>query len=117
MNLISTLKNNWRDITAGILITIIAAVAADFVTNLSIKQNGLIWLANVAVVLQGAAKFFAANMIAFLCFALAWPTINKFSNDNFVQVWTEKFNDKERLIAVLAVACIYVLAASISLGA
>jgi len=117
MNLISTLKNNWRDIVAGIVITVLAAIAADVVSNLSIKQDGLIWLANVAVVLQGAAKFFAANMIAFLCFAVAWPTVNKFSNDNFVQVWTDKFNDKERLIVVLAVASVYVVAASISLNA
>ena len=117
MNLLNTLKNNWRDIVVGLAVTVLAAVAADVVTNLSIKQNGLIWLANVAVVLQGAAKFFAANMIAFLCFAVAWPTVNKFSNDNFLAVWTEEFSAKEKLIAVLAVASIYVLAASTCISA
>lgn len=117
MNIVNTLKNNWRDIVVGIAVTVVAAVAADIVTNLSIKQNGLIWLANVAIVLQGAAKFFAANMIAFLCFAVAWPTINKFSNDNFLAVWTDEFSVKEKLITVLAVASIYVVSASICITA
>lgn len=117
MNIISTLKSNWRDIVAGIVITIVAAIAADVVTNMSIKQNGLIWLANVATVLQGAARFFAANMIAFLCFAVAWPTVNSFSNNNFVTVWKTNFSDKERLLVVIAIACVYVVSASIALGA
>jgi hypothetical protein len=117
MNLINTLKNNWRDIVVGIAVTVIAAVAADVVNNLSIKQDGLIWLANVAAVLTGAAKFFAANMVAFLCFSVAWPTVNKFSNDSFTDVWRTEFSLKEKLITAIAVASAYVIAASIALAA
>ena len=117
MNLINTLKNNWRDIVVGIAVTVCAAVTSDVVNNLSIKQDGLIWLANVADVLTGAAKFFAANMVAFLCFAVAWPTVNRFSNDSFAAVWHAEFSLKEKLITAIAVASAYVIAASIALAA
>ena len=116
MNILNTLKTNWRDIIAGVGITLAAALIADIVTNLSIKQDGMVWLATVADVLKCASRFFAANMIAFLGIAVAWPSLNRFSNDSFSSAWKNTFSAKDKLIAMIAVACVYVIAASNCIG-
>ena len=112
MNLLNTLKTNWRDLLVGIAITLLAALFADIITGVAAQQNGMVWLATVAEVLKGSARFFAANMIGFLGLAVAWPTINKFSNESFGAGWNQ-FSTRDKLVTLIAVSCVYVLAAAL----
>ena len=116
MNLINTLKTNARDILWALAIMFVVAFLADFITDLSATQSGKVWLATVADLLKGISRFFAANMVGFVGVAVAWPTINRFSNDKFSETWTDKFSDRDRLITMIAVGCAYVGFACISLA-
>jgi hypothetical protein len=116
MNLVNTLKTNARDILIGLSVVLIVAFTSDVVNKLAITTNGFTWLSNLTAVLSGAARFFAANLIGWIGLAVAWPTLNHFSNHSFSDAWSA-LTDKERLFLLFGVACVLLISASICVSA
>jgi hypothetical protein len=116
MNLLSTLKTNWRDLFAGIVIIIFCSFAADIIERWTLVDSGQTWLTNTVMVFRGLARFGAANLAAFFVFSFAWPTLNRYSNENFASTWT-KLSDLSKFITLIAVCITYILAASICFAA
>lgn len=112
MNLINTIKTGWRDLVAGIALTLALSFVADVLERLAIRDDGSVWIANVVLSLRGLSAFAGANLAAFFMVAVAWPTVNKFSNDSFTRGW-ESLTDGQKLTAFIAVSLAYLIAASI----
>lgn len=113
MTLLATLKTNWRDIIVGVALVLGISFAADVVEKLSVTQSGVVWLANVTAVLKGLARFAAANLAAWFMLAVAWPTLNRYSNASFQSGW-DSLDRPQRFFVLIAVSVSLLLSASIS---
>lgn len=112
MQVLKTIKTNWRDIVVCLGLTLGLALAADVLERVAITNEGQVWLANVVISLRGLAAFAGANLAAFFMLAVAWPTINAFSNDSFNLGWNS-LSHKEHFYVFVAVALGYIVSASI----
>lgn len=101
----NTLKTNWRDLTSAILMVIGFSFLADLIVRWSSSDETSTWLVSVVSLLQGFAKFSAANLcLWFLGMAVAWPRLNGFGNEFFAEAWTT-LTPKEKLYTFCFVAC------------
>ena len=112
MNIIKTIKTNWRDIVVGIALTLGLALAADVLERMATLDDGKVWLTNVVISLRGLAAFAGANLAAFFMIAVAWPTLNQYSNDSFSFGWNSLTN-QQRFLVLIAVAIGYLIAAAL----
>jgi hypothetical protein len=112
MNLLKTLANNWRDILVAFTLTLGLAIAADVLEKIAAQEDGSVWLANVVISIRGLAAFAGANLAAFFMLAVAWPTIQKWNNENYVDTW-QHLPSWGRFATFIAVAIAYILAAAI----
>ena len=112
MNLLKTLKTNWRDILVASLLVLAISFIADIVGKLAVTNNGVMWMVSVVQALKGIAMLAAANLSAFLIFAVSWPTLNKFGNDSFTSTWNSLTN-KERFDLYATACFIEIIAAAI----
>jgi hypothetical protein len=112
MNVLKTIKTNWRDVVIGIALTLGLALGADVLERIATTDDGKVWLTNVVTSLRGLAAFAGANLAAFFMIAVAWPTLNQYSNDSFSFGWNSLSNS-QRFLAFLAVAIGYLMAAAL----
>lgn len=109
--MIATLKNNIRDIIVGVLSVVLFAAATDFATYLALEGEGR--FATLVASLQGFSYFFAANICGWFGLAVAWPVINRYSNESAMAVFKDHLNAKERFAVFLVVAVVMFLGACI----
>lgn len=112
MNILNTLKTNYRDIIAGLVLTLGLAFLADALERMATTNDGHVWLANVVTSLRGLAAFGGANLAAFIMIAVAWPTLNKYSNDSFLHGWNS-LSPPQRFAAFIAIAMCYLISAAL----
>lgn len=112
MNLLKTIQTNLRDILVGLAIIIVVAFTADVVEKLATTTNGLTWLTNLTAALAGMSRFFTANLICWIGLAVAWPTVNHFSNHRFSDAWNYLSAEKQ-FWAFLVIACVMGIMAAI----
>lgn len=114
-----TLKTNWRDICAFLLISILACASLDLLTQWSARLDergaDIPGLATFISLLTGFCRFAAANLCAWLLgVAVAWPTINAWGNDEdqFVATWNHLSRETKMWVYVV-VACVELIGACI----
>lgn len=110
--LLQTIKTNLRDILVGVTIVLAVSFAADVANKLAVTNNGVMWLANVVAVMNGLATFAAANLGMWFMLAVAWPTINRFSNEKFYAAW-QTLTLQQQFSAFIAVAAVEGIMAAI----
>ena len=111
MNIIDTIKTNSRDIVVGLAVVIIVAIVADVVEKLATTINGLTWLTNLTAALAGMSRFFTANLLTWVGLAVAWPTINHFSNHSFAEAWKGLGPEKQFWAFLVAASVLGIMAA------
>lgn len=88
---IDTLKTNWRDLAAFVVIGLTFACSSgilDWVaTYYSESKFASLILPGLANYLKGFANFTGAAVTSTLLWMWAWPTINKFGNYSFSAAW------------------------------
>ena len=112
MNLLKTLQTNWRDILVGLALVFSISFFADVIEKLSATENGLTWLSNLSLAMAGVARFFGANLVAWIGLAVAWPTLNKYSNDTFDDGW-KALPTWGRFVVFVGVSCALLIAAAL----
>jgi hypothetical protein len=85
--MLQTLKTNWRDILAFLVIGVGFAVLADLVIYWATKSGNTLGLASLINYLQGFSRYVAAHLAAAMLGVVLWPTINRFGNDSFSAGW------------------------------
>lgn len=113
MNIIKTLRTNWRDLVAALVIIIGLAFLADVAERKSITDDGYVWLANVSGVLRGLSNFAGANLSGWFILAVAWPRVNRFGNEGFNDEWDTRLTSNQKFNVYLAIAVAELIAASI----
>jgi hypothetical protein len=112
-----TLLTNWKDILAFLAVAAIFNILADVVTRLSVTGNDVVGLANLVGMLKGFSNFVGANLCAWMIgIAIAWPTLNRFSNDGFAAAWNSLTIEKQ-LYLFTVVATLELIAAAICFSA
>ena len=112
MNILATLKTNWRDLTIGIVIILICSFIGDGIERWTLLESGQTWANNTVVAFRGLAAFGAANLAAFFVMSFAWPLVNKFSNESFEDAWNH-LPQWGRFTTLVSISIAYLLAASI----
>lgn len=112
MHIVKTLKTNWRDILVGLLLTLILSFVADAIERVATTSDGAVWLSNVVISLRGMAAFAGANLAGFIMLSVAWPTLNKYSNDSFTTGWNS-LTPQQRFFVFIFVAAAYLIAAAL----
>ena len=86
-----TLKTNWRDLAAFILLGIGLATAGGVIdyTAGRFADSGIarLILPPLANYLQGFSRFIGASFCATFVWMLLWPTVNHFGNSSFTAGW------------------------------
>tara|TARA_R110001632_G_scaffold95868_2_gene202044 strand:- start:285 stop:635 length:351 start_codon:yes stop_codon:yes gene_type:complete len=112
MNLLATLRTNWRDLVIGLGLVLACSFGADSIERWTLLESGQTWANNTVMAFRGLAAFGAANLAAFFVMSFAWPLINKFSNESFKDAW-DHLPQWGRFTTLVAVSIAYLLAASI----
>jgi hypothetical protein len=94
MNLLSTLKTNWRDLLAFIIIGLGLACLGGLIDYVSARVlEGGFWhlvLPTISNYLQGFSKFIGASVSATLLWMLLWPTVSSDANENFNEIFKQQ---------------------------
>ena len=99
-----TLKTNTRDILAFLLIGLVCSILGDLAIKYS-SSTALPGLAGFIALLHGFARFVGANACLWLLgIAIAWPTLDAFSNDSFTDCWN-KITDPFRRMCLFVAVC------------
>lgn len=116
MNIISTIKSNWRDLVAFVLIGLGFACLGgvlDYLTTWVGKEGFFaLVLPTISNYIQGFSKFIGASLSATFMWMLLWPKVstsaNTSFNDTFVNLPAEK-----RLVIYLSLVGVALIAAAI----
>ncbi len=116
MNIIKTLKSNWRDLVAFVLIGLgFACVGGilDYVSNWG-KDGGFLALVlpTLSNYIQGFSKFIGASLTATFVWMLLWPKVSNSANTTFNDTF-ETLSAEKRLVIYLALVAVALIAAAI----
>lgn len=112
MPVLKTLHTNWRDIVAFVVVILACSFIADAIESFAVLDSGQTWLTNTVVAFRGLARFGCANLTAFGFIVVAWPTLNRFSNDSFSKAWTS-LPEWGKFTTFVGVCAVYLIAASV----
>jgi hypothetical protein len=114
-----TLQTNWRDICAFLVISIFACAALDLLTQWSARMDesghDIPGLATFISLLTGFCRFAGANLCAWLLgIAVAWPVLNRWSNNSDLYLATWHGLEREHKMWIyVAVSCAELIGACI----
>jgi hypothetical protein len=112
MNLLSTLKTNWRDIVVGISLILICSIIADSIERWTLMDSGATWANNTVMAFRGLARFSGANLAGFMMLAVAWPTINRYSNLRFSHTW-DNLPEHYKFFTLIVLSVAYLVSAAL----
>jgi hypothetical protein len=117
---LATLRSNWRDLIAFIIIGIGLACAGGAIdyaagryADVGIARLILPPLANY---LQGFSRFVGASFSATFLWMLLWPTVSRFGNDSFSDAW-KSLSIQQHLLVYFALISVALIAAAICFSA
>ena len=112
-----TLLTNWKDIALFAAIAVFFALLSDIISTGSTRGWNPPGLATLTGNLKGFSNFVGANFAAWLIgIAVAWPTLNRFSNESFDAAW-QALSQEKRFFTFVGVACLELIAAAICFSA
>lgn len=117
MEFIKSLKTNWRDILAFLLLGVGLAAVGGTVDYVNARYGALnewsaLMLPSLSNYFQGFSKFVGAVVTASIFYMFTWPAINKFSNAGFATAW-RNLDSEKKLYVYVALMAVALLAASI----
>lgn len=107
-----TIVTNARDFLVGIFVVVSIAFLSDLVSKAATFNVGMMWLVGVSDQLKSFSILAGANLAAWIMFAFAWPSLNKFSNNKFKDAW-DALADKDKLDRFFLLGGVEIIAAAL----
>lgn len=106
--------DNWREIVLFLIIGLGFSVIADLLISLSAGAGWAVGsVATVTNYLQGFSRFIAVCLCATFLGMTLWPTVARFAEVNFKQVYDNAFTPKEKIVTFIAVVSVLLITAAI----
>ncbi len=127
MNFLRTLRTNWRDFVAALVVSIAFSYFADIVTSWSAVEGSLKGLSDFANILRIGALLISVNAFVFLLvLPITWPTLNTYGNELKPEAYEhapeiresfrsgfKSLSEKERFFVYLGIASVELIAGAL----
>jgi hypothetical protein len=116
MNSLKTLKTNWRDLLAFVVLGMGLASTGGVIDYVStyFGDNAFLHLVlpSLSNYLQGFSKFVGAAVAASTVYLMTWPTVSEFGNHSFKEAWST-LTIQQKLFTYVGLISVSLVAAAI----